>query len=58
MPLGLESSTHSLRSRGSVVVVSFLIVTLVVGVCNCSMFCCQFLFCNHLDGEESAGCCA
>ena len=31
-----------------------------MGFCNCSMFCCallciQYLFCNHLDGEETAG---
>ena len=23
---------------------------------NCGMFCCTLLFCNHLDGEEKAGC--
>ena len=32
-----------------------------MGVSNCSMFCCSLLyfhssFCNHLDGEERAGC--
>ena len=31
-----------------------------MGFCNCSMFrctlLCPFLFCNHLDGEERAGC--
>ena len=32
-----------------------------MGVCHCSMFCCTLLyvhsrFCNHLDGEERAGC--
>ena len=32
-----------------------------MGFCNCSMFwcallCVQFKFCNHLDGEERAGC--
>ena len=38
-----------------------LIATLIVGFCNCSVFCCALLcvhssFCNRLDGEESAGC--
>ena len=32
------------------------IVTSIVGVCNCFMFVCPFKFCNHLDGEERAGC--
>ena len=29
-----------------------------MGFCKCSMFCCAclFQFCNHLDGEERAGC--
>ena len=28
-----------------------------MGFCNCSMFClCVTLCCNHLDGEERAGC--
>ena len=42
--------------------VDFLfIVTPIVVVCNCSMFCCALLyvpssFCNHLDGEERVGC--
>ena len=31
---------------------SLLIVTPIVGVCNCSMFCCPFYYCNHLGGEE------
>ena len=40
---------------------SLLIVTSIVGFCNCSMFCCALLyvhssFANHLDGEERAGC--
>ena len=26
-----------------------------MGFCNCSMFYCTLLFCNHLDGEERAG---
>ena len=29
---------------GSVVVDILLIVTLIVGVCNCSMFCCTLLY--------------
>ena len=38
-----------------------LFATPIVGLCNCSMFCCAlpcvtFYFCNHLDGEERAGC--
>ena len=42
------------------VVVSLLIVTPIVGFCNCSMFCCvlpciYLQFCNHLDGEDRAG---
>ena len=36
----------SVLRRGSVVVDFLLIVTLIVGVCNCSMFCCT-LFCVH-----------
>ena len=45
---------------GSVVVDFLFIVTPIVGVCNCSMFCCTLLyvhlqFCNHLNGEERAG---
>ena len=40
---------------GSVVVVGY-----IVGFCNCSMFLCvtlcPFKLCNHLDGEERAGC--
>ena len=45
---------------GSLVVDSLLIVALIVGFCNCSMFCCAF--CVHfsfaiiLMGEERAGC--
>ena len=35
-----------------VAVDSLLIVTSIVGFCNCSMFCCAFKFCTHLDGEE------
>ena len=36
-------------------------VTPIVGFCNCSMYCCELLcirskICNHLDGEERAGC--
>ena len=31
-----------------------LIVTLIVGFCICSLFCCALL-CNHLDGEERTG---
>ena len=27
-----------------------------MGFCNCSMFCCALLLCNHLDREERAGC--
>ena len=38
------------------VVDSLLIVVPIVGVCNCSMFCCTLLFCHHLDGEERAVC--
>ena len=41
---------------GSVVVYSLLILTPIVGFCNCSMFCCALLLCNHLDREERAGC--
>ena len=44
---------------GSRVIVSW--ITPDVGFCNCSMFCCTLLcvqssLCNHLDGEERAGC--
>ena len=47
---------------GSVVVDLLFIVTPIVGVCNCSMFCCTLFYvhsiqaCNHLDGEERTGC--
>ena len=46
---------------GSVVVDLLLIVTPIVGFCNCSMFSCTLLyvlsgFGNHLDVEERAGC--
>ena len=34
---------------------SLLIVTPIVGFCNCSMFCCALLY-VLLDGEEKAGC--
>ena len=52
---------HKKYSKYSVVVDSLLIVTLIVGFCDCSMFCCVLLyfhssFFNHLDGEERAGC--
>ena len=46
---------------GFVVVDSLLIITPIVGFCNCSMFC-WALLCVHssfaiiLDGEERAGC--
>ena len=45
---------------GSVVFDSLLIVTHIVGFCNCSMFCSallcvHFSFCNYLNGEERAG---
>ena len=33
-----------------------MIVTPIVGFFNCSMICCALLSCNHLDGEERAGC--
>ena len=35
-----------------------LIAASIVGICNCAMYCCALLcvFCNHLDGEERAGC--
>ena len=39
---------------GSVVVDFLFIVTPIVGVCNCSMYCCTLLYVNHLDGEERA----
>ena len=34
------------RGGGSVVVDFLFIVTLIVGVCNCSMFCCTLLYVN------------
>ena len=40
----------------SVAVDLLLIVSLIVGFCVCWMFCCPFQFCNHLDGDERAGC--
>ena len=48
-PLGLELSTLPLshcapvQRDGSVVFDSLLIVTPIVGFCNCSMFCCALL---------------
>ena len=36
--------TISATKFGSVVVDFLLIVTLIVGVCNCSMFCCTLLY--------------
>ena len=40
-----HSTTEPLRSRGGSVVADFLfIVTPIVGVCNCSMFCCTLLY--------------
>ena len=46
---------------GSVVVDFLFIVTPIVGVCNCSMFCCKLLYVPSsiaiiLMGEERAGC--
>ena len=35
---------HKVLRRCSVVVDSLLIVTPIVGVCKCSMFCCTLLF--------------
>ena len=29
-----------------------MISTPIVGSCNCYLFCCELLNCNHLDGEE------
>ena len=45
----------------SVVVDLLFIVNPIMGVCNCSMFCCALLyvhssFCNHLGGKERDGC--
>ena len=34
---------------GSVVVDLLFIVTPFVGACNCAMFCCTLLYCNHLE---------
>ena len=44
-PIGLDC--YPFKSGGFVVVDSLLIVDNIVGFCNC---------CNHLDGEERAGC--
>ena len=42
------------KGGGSVVVDLLFIVTPIVGVCNCSMFCCTLLFAHSsIDGEES-----
>ena len=35
---------HKKYSKYSVVVDSLLIVTLIVGFCDCSMFCCMLLY--------------
>ena len=52
-------TTYEVKIGGSVVVDFLLIVTPIVGVCNCFMFLyvtlCPFWFCEHLDGEEGAG---
>ena len=41
---------------GSVVADLLFIVTPFVGFCNCSMFCCTFLYVPSSFGEERAGC--
>ena len=40
------AAVHSQAGGGSVVVDTLLIVTPIVGFCNCSMFCCELL-CVH-----------
>ena len=55
----LSNVLDTWATGGSVVVDSLLIVTPIAGFCNCSMFCYVLLYvleCNHLDGEERAGC--
>ena len=42
-PPGAWAAVRS-KAGGSVVVVSLLIVTHIVGFCNCSMFCCVLLY--------------
>ena len=51
MPFKVHKSTENLKNRvsvviggGSVVVDILFIVTPIVGVCNCSMFCCTLLY--------------
>ena len=39
-----KQTVESLISFGSVVVDSLLIITPIVGFCNCSMFCCALLY--------------
>ena len=41
---------------GSVVVDFMFIVTPIVGVCNCSMFCCTLLYVHSSIAKERAGC--
>ena len=45
-----KKKKNLVMSGGSVVVDFLFIVTPIVGVCNCSMFCCTLLY-----GEERAG---
>ena len=56
----LSSPVALAAVRGSVDVDSLLIVTPIVGFVKCSVLLCvtlcPFWFCNHLDGEERAGC--
>ena len=52
------AAVRSKAVGGSVVVDSLLIVTPIVGFCNCSMFCCALLcvhsnFATILKGSES-----
>ena len=59
-PPGLDCCLF--RGSGSVVVDLLLIVTPIVGCCNCFMFCCALLCVysrfamNHLDWKERVGC--
>ena len=52
------STTAEPRAKGGSVVVDLLfIVTPIAGFCNCSMFCCTFLYVtSSFNGEERAGC--
>ena len=43
-PGAAKAAVHSKKGGGSVVVYLLFIFAPIVGVCNCSMFCCMLLY--------------